>query len=69
MAGEAGVGGEFDERLGRAPVLRLQRHPVSGEGAVVGAVLDGVDEGEALEEAAIRLGGVGYQLFAEKGGR
>ena len=62
MAGETGVGVELDERLVAAPVARLQRDPVAGEGAVVGVVLDRVDEGEALEEAAVGLGGVGDQL-------
>lgn len=62
MAGEAGVGVEFNKRLVAAPVGRLQRDPVAGEGAVVGTVLDRVDEGEALEEAAVGLGGVGDQL-------
>ena len=62
MAGETGVGVEPDERLVAAPVARLQRDPVAGEGAVVGVVLDRVDEGEALEEAAVGLGGVGDQL-------
>ena len=63
MAGETGVGVEFDEGLVAAPVFRLQRDPVAGEGAVVGFVLDRVDEGEALEEAAVGLGGVGDQLW------
>ena len=56
-----------DERLGLAPVLRLQRDPVPRERAVVGVVLDGFDETEALKEAAVRLGRVGYQLLQERG--
>lgn len=63
VAGEAGVGVEGDERLGGTPVLCLQRDPVAREGAVAGGVLDGLDEGEALEEGAVGLGRVGYQLF------
>lgn len=63
MAREARVCAEVDEGFGLAPILRLQRNPVAGEGAVVGTVFDWVDEGEPLEEAAGRGGGVGYQLF------
>ena len=63
MARETRVSVELDERFGLAPVLGLQRHPVSGEGAVAGVVLDGVDESEALKKAAVGLGGVGDQLL------
>lgn len=63
MARETGVRVELDKRLRLAPVLCLQRDPVSGERAVVGVVLDGVDESEALKKAAVGLSRVGNQLL------